>query len=75
MVGSNAYSRGMNVFKYMMMVLRTRLILEWQDLSITYPLWLTTIVMDELYYTVTLVVVCVACFAVGLAIGIVLTLV
>ncbi len=75
MVGSNAYSRGMNVFKYMMMVLRTRLILEWQDLTVTYPLWLTHVVMDELYYTVTLVVVCVVCFAVGMIIGIVWTVV
>jgi len=75
MVGSNAYSRGMNVFKYTMHILRTRLILEWQDLSITYPLWLTRIVLDELYYTVTLVVVCVVCFAVGMITGTVWTVV
>lgn len=75
MVGSNAYSRGMNVFKYMMMVLRTRLILEWQALSITYPVWLTHIVMDEFDYTVTLVVVCVVCFAVGMITGTVWTVV
>ena len=75
MVGSNACSCGMNVFKYTMMVLRTTLILEWQALSITYPLWLTRVVMDELYYTVTLVVVCVVCFAVGLITGTVWTMV
>ena len=59
----------------MMNLLRTRLILEWQDLSITYPLWLTHVVMDELYYVVTLVVMSLACFAVGMIIGTVLTLV
>ena len=59
----------------MMNVLRTRLNAEWQDSHIQYPLWLTTIVMDELYYVVTLVVMSLACFAVGLIIGIVHTLV
>ena len=65
----------MNVFKYTMNLIYTRLILEWQDLSITYPQWLTRVVMDELYYTVTLVVVCVVCFAVGMITGIVWTVV
>ena len=65
----------MNVFKYCMNLIYTRLILEWQDLSITYPVWLTRIVLDELYYTVTLVVVCVVCFAVGLITGMVWTMV
>jgi hypothetical protein len=72
---ANAASFGMNVFKYTMLILRTRLILEWKDLTITYPLWLTHVVMDELYYVTTLVVMSLACFAVGLAIGIVWTLV
>ena len=58
----------------MMQQLRTRLILEWQDLHIQYPLWLTRIVMDEFYYVTTLVVMSLACFAVGLIIGIVHTL-
>ena len=58
----------------MMLTLRTRLILEWQALSITYPLWLTHVVMDEFYYVVTLVVMSLACFAVGLVVGIVVTL-
>ena len=58
-----------------MNLIYTRLILEWQDLSITYPQWLTRIVLDELYYTVTLVVVCVVCFAVGLITGMVWTMV
>jgi hypothetical protein len=75
MVGSKAYSRGMNVFKYTMLILRTRLILEWKDLTITYPEWLCTLVLDELYYVTTLVVMSLACFAVGLIIGIVWTVV
>ena len=52
-----------------MLTLRTRLKEEWQDLSITYPLWLATLVLDELYYVVTILVVSANCFAVGLIIG------
>ena len=59
----------------MMNILRTRLILEWQDLSITYPQWLRTIVLDEFYYVTTLVVMSLACFAVGMIIGTVVALV
>ena len=65
----------MGLFKYMMHILRTRLILEWQDLHVQYPEWLTRIVLDEFYYVTTLVVMSLACFAVGLITGIVLTLV
>ena len=65
----------MGLFKYMMHILRTRLILEWQDLHVQYPEWLTRIVLDEFYYVTTLVVMSLACFAVGLIIGIVHTLV
>ena len=63
------------LFKYMMNVLYTRLIAEWQDSHIQYPLWLTTIVMDEFYYVATLVVMSLACFAVGMIIGTVVALV
>ena len=63
------------LFKYMMNVVYTRLILEWQDLSITYPQWVSTIVLDELYYVITLVVMSLVCFAVGMIIGIVWTVV
>jgi hypothetical protein len=59
----------------MMHDIQARLILEWQALSITYPQWLHTLVMDELYYVVTLVVMSLACFAVGMIIGIVWTVV
>jgi hypothetical protein len=65
----NAYSFGMSVFKYYMNLLRTRLNAEWQDLHIQYPEWLTRVVMSELYYITALVLVCTACFAVGLAVG------
>ena len=59
----------------MMHILRTRLILEWQDLHVQYPEWLTRIVLDELYYVTTLVVMSLACFAMGMIIGIVVTVV
>ena len=65
----NAYSFGMSVFKYCMNLLRTRLNAEWQDLHVTYPLWLTRVVMSEFYYTLTLIAVCAAAFVMGLMIG------
>ena len=65
----NAYSFGMSVFKYCMNLLRTRLNAEWQDLTVTYPQWLTRIVMSEFYYTLTVIAVCAAAFVMGLAMG------
>ena len=65
----------MGLFKYMMNLVYTRLNAEWQDLHVQYPEWLTRIVMDEFYYVTTLVVISLACFAVGLITGTVLTLV
>ena len=59
----------------MMNVLYTRVTQEWQDLTITYPQWLRAIVLDELYYVTTLVVMSLACFAVGMIIGTVVTVV
>ena len=59
----------------MMQYIQARLILEWKDLHVTYPLWLTHVVMDEFYYVVTLVVMSLACFAVGMIIGTVVALV
>jgi len=59
----------------MMRILYTRVTREWQDLDVAYPLWLRTIVMDELYYITTLIVMSLLCFAVGLIIGIVWTVV
>jgi hypothetical protein len=72
---ANAASFGMNIFKYMMLILRTRVKEEWKDLDVAYPKWLRTLVMDELYYTATLVIMSLAFFAVGLAIGIVVAVV
>ena len=65
----------MGLFKYMMNLVYTRLNAEWQDFDISYPQWLRTIVLDEFYYVTTLVVMSLACFAMGLIIGIVHTLV
>jgi len=59
----------------MMHILYQRLALEWKELDITYPQWLTTLVMNDVYYITTLVVACVACFEVGLVIGIVVAVV
>ena len=63
------------LFKYTMRILYTRVKEEWQDLHVAYPLWLTHVVMDEFYYITTLVVMSLACFAVGMIIGTVVTLV
>ena len=52
-----------------MNLLYTRLIQEWQDLTVTYPQWLTHIVMSEFYYTLTVIAVCAAAFVMGLAMG------
>jgi hypothetical protein len=63
------------LFKYTMHILYTRVIAEWQDSHITYPQWLCTLVMDEFWYVITLVVMSLVCFAMGLIIGIVVTVV
>ena len=65
----------MDIFKYMMRILYTRVNQEWQDSNITYRQWVSTLVMDELYYTATLIVMSLVSFGVGLVIGIVITLV
>ena len=58
-----------------MHALNSRLAAEWQELDITYPQWLCTLVMDEFYYTATLVVMSLVSFAVGLVVGIITTMV
>ena len=58
-----------------MHTLNQRLAAEWQDLAITYPLWLSTLVMDDVYYTATLVAMSLVRFGMGLVIGIVWTVV
>ena len=59
----------MGLFKYMMLILYQRLAAEWQALNVTYPEWLTRVVMDETYYAVTMIAVCANCFVMGLVIG------
>jgi len=59
----------------MMKQLYTRVTQEWNDLDIAYPQWVITLVMDETRYITTLVVACIACFEVGMIIGIVWTIV
>lgn len=56
-------------------MIRERLQKEWQDLAIQYPDWLLTILDNELYYILTVALVCVNSFVVGLVIGIVMTVV
>jgi len=72
---AKAASFGMNIFKYKMNVVYTRVTQEWQDFDISYPLWVKTLVMDEVYYITTMILVCATCFAVGMITGIVWTLV
>ena len=59
----------------MMLILQTRVIQEWQDLDVAYPEWLCTLVMDDVYYITTMILMCATCFAVGMITGIVVTLV
>ena len=59
----------------MMNLVYTRLNAEWQDFDISYPQWLTRIVLDEFYYVTTLVVMSLACFAMGMITGIIVTVV
>jgi hypothetical protein len=72
---ANAASFGMNIFKYTMNLLYQRLALEWKDLHVTYPQWVSTLVLDEFWYVITLVVMSLASFAMGMIIGIVVTIV
>ena len=57
-----------------MQQLRTRVKEEWKDLTVTYPEWVCTLVMDDVYYTASVILVCVNAFAVGLAIGFIMSL-
>ena len=52
-----------------MHALNQRLAGEWQDLAITYPQWVRTLVMDQVYYTATVILACVTGFEVGMIIG------
>jgi len=52
-----------------MTVIKKRLLAEWQDSEVTLPSWLAGIVMDEVYYIVLLITVCVNSFGMGLVLG------
>lgn len=52
-----------------MHVLYQTLMAEWQDSHVEYPEWLTTIVLDETYYAVTMIAVCANAFVMGLVLG------
>jgi len=46
-----------------------RLGAEYKDFDLALPLWLLTVLMDDVYYTVTLIAVCANSFCVGILIG------
>ena len=58
----------------MMQQLYTRVKQEWQHTYIEYPQWLTRILEDDVYYIAGVILVCVNAFAVGLAIGFIMSL-
>ena len=49
-----------------MTVIKERLLAEWQDSEVEFPLWLKKLVMDEVYYVIVLVTVCANSFGMGL---------
>ena len=51
-----------------------RLHAEYMDFDVDYPGWLTSILDDELYYTVSVIVAGICAFGVGLCIGWICTL-
>jgi len=58
-----------------MHALNSRLAGEWQDLDITYPQWVTTLALNPVYYTTTVILACVTGFEVGVIIGMVWTVI
>lgn len=46
--------------------------LEWQQLDITYPPWLTDTVRDDVRYIAAVIVICANAFVVGLVLGFIL---
>ena len=61
--------------KYSMHALNQRLIAEWQELDITYPQWVRTLALNDVYYITTLVLTCVTGFEMGVIIGMVWTVI
>lgn len=51
------------------LMITERLRAEYTDFDVDYPTWLETILDDELYYTATVITVCVNSFGIGLFLG------
>jgi len=51
------------------MAITERLRAEYEDFDVTVPDWLYTILDDDVYYTVTLTVISMNAFGVGIVIG------
>ena len=51
------------------LMITERLRAEYEDFDVTTPDWLYTILDDELYYTATVITVCVNSFGIGLFLG------
>ena len=56
-----------------MHALNQRLAAEWQELDITYPQWVRTLALNDVYYITTLVLTCVTGFEMGVIIGMIVT--
>ena len=51
------------------LVITQRLRAELNDFDVSYPNWLTRILDDDVYYIVTVIVLCANSFGLGLCIG------
>jgi len=51
-----------------------RLRAESLDFDLSVPVWLSSILLNDFYYTITLLAICTVSFAVGLLLGWLLTL-
>ena len=61
----------MQIFQLM---ITERLRAEYNDFELDYPKWLTRILDDDVYYAVTVIVLCANSFGLGLLSGWILTL-
>jgi len=50
-------------------VIKQRLLAEWQDSELALPVWISHIVRDDVYYVILLVTVCANSFGLGLVVG------
>jgi hypothetical protein len=61
----------MQIFQLM---ITERLRAELNDFDVSYPNWLTRILDDDVYYIVTVIVLCANSFGLGMVLGGILTL-